>query len=176
MVLHTGAVADKMANTFTCWGPFRLLGNPFIAAMLVTVIAMIVLFKVLDRGGHFSKLPWVTKARGILLLFLGASAIFSLHYYALERDMSEAYGVGSQDDLVTELHAAQAMPQELGVQSGDHIPIATFREHARIDGAHTASHTQPPPAVHVPPIAQYVGQGEPDPLSLRPLAMRPLGQ
>jgi hypothetical protein len=167
MVLHTGSVGDRLADAFTGWGPFRLLGNPFIAAMIVTVIAAIVLFKVLDKNGHFSKLPWVAKIRGMLFLFLGASVVLSLHYYALDRDLSAIHGVGSQNEIVTELHAAQSMPHELGLQTGDHIPV----------GSRVVGHPAPPPVA--PPLAavpQYVGQGEPDLLSLSPLALRPLGQ
>lgn len=106
MVLHTSHMATGMANRLTS-GPLRILGNPLVAALVITVLAMIILFYFLGDEECLADLDWKGRLKGGIYAYLGVASVVSLHYYALEKKFSGEFKGHAASSIVGQLHTAQ---------------------------------------------------------------------
>jgi len=72
-------------------GPARALGNPLVAALVVTVIALVVFLECL-KGEDYPKPDMRTKARAGLYAFLATTAVLATHYYMIDRTLRDKLG------------------------------------------------------------------------------------
>jgi hypothetical protein len=106
MVLHTGHMATGLANRMTS-GPLRILGNPLVAALIITVLAMIILFYFLGDEECLAGLDWKGRLKGGIYAYLGVASVVGLHYYALEKKFSSEFKGHAASSIVGQLHSAQ---------------------------------------------------------------------
>lgn len=114
-MLEVGQVINGAAE-WVCGGRFiyGILRNPVVTALLVTVLAMVVIFAM-----HRPTCGWQTAVRGGVYLFLGVSALMYVHYYALGRALrSEDAQKGIRDVVAAVHHAGGTV-----VYGGDTHPV-----------------------------------------------------
>jgi len=122
MVLNAGDMARRMADRATRSGPLRVIGNPIIAALVMTALALIVFFVLLDEEACISELSWQTRFRVAIYLCTGAFFIIGLHYYALDRSFKEQYSNEETEQLVTTLGNSQKMAS-MGAYDSSRVPV-----------------------------------------------------
>ena len=86
---------------------YGVLRNPIITALLITALAMIIIFTVLNPGKTKNAPRWQTNLRCGIYLFLGISAIMFVHYYALGRSLRSDASQKGIRDVVNQVHFAQ---------------------------------------------------------------------
>lgn len=119
-----GGAAEKVSSS----GPLRSIANPAIATLIVTVLAMIVIFAVFkEESPELSKSSWRIKVRCGIYLFIGVGLVLALHYYGLNRRLEEQYRGDSRNSIVGQIHGAQKIGGDSGL-SANRIPISIGEE------------------------------------------------
>jgi hypothetical protein len=122
MVLHAGHMANRFAGKVTQSGPLRLLDNPIITALLITVLAMAIFFSILSEDGCLAETGWHARIRVAVYVFAATAAVLSLHYYAQKRTLSSHYKQDASDELMSHLDRSHER-SVLGSRNPDHVPV-----------------------------------------------------
>ncbi len=122
MVLHAGDMAGRLADRATRSGMLSLIGNPIIAALVLTVIALVVFFTLLGEEECLSELGWNTRFRVAIYFCTGAFFILGLHYYALDRSFRNQYSNEATETLVANLGNSQKMAS-MGAYDSSRVPV-----------------------------------------------------
>ena len=123
MVFELGRVAGGAAERLTSRGPLRTMSNPILATIIVTVLAMVLIFAFLDKGGSLSRTSWRERFRCGFYLFMGVGLLLALHYYGLSRKLNDAKRTSANQEFISQVHTAQSLPPSLQQQSSSYVPI-----------------------------------------------------
>lgn len=142
-----------MADRATSAGPLQVLSNPLVTALLLTAIAMMVFFTLLD-GKCLPDVGWRAKTKTAVYMFLGTVVVLGLHFHALERKVMREHHATASESLVSQLHQSQSLPEVM--TGSDYVPI-TPGQQSRLGRPEpapaSASQTQAQPASPAPPDA-----------------------
>lgn len=159
MVLNAGHMANRLAGKATQVGPLRLLDNPIVTALLLTVLAMVIFFTLLQDDGCLADTGWACRLRVAIYVFVMTSVVLGLHYYAQKRTLGAHYKQSASDDFMSHLSRSQEL-SERGAHNPDHVPVFPGV------GAHAE-----PEAGHASPAKE--GAAEPAPSEIGELVIRP---
>lgn len=111
MIIQTGKVAGGVADAVTKSGPLKILDNPLVTALIITVIAMMIFFSLLGKDGRLKEVGWKTRLRVGVYIFIAVGLVTAVHYYALNRELSEFYKGGASDQLMDDIHGGNDLSQ-----------------------------------------------------------------
>ena len=113
-------VAGRAADRVTGKGPLQIVNNPILAAMIVTVLAMVIIFACLGNGRDGADLRdvgWRTRVRCGLYLFFGTGVLLALHYYALDKRLGREKVRTHARTVFDQINTNQRLPEGLSNQA-----------------------------------------------------------
>lgn len=158
MIIQTGKVAGGIADSVTKTGPLKIMDNPLFAALIITVIAMMVFFRLLGKDGRLDKVGWKMRIRVGVYVFILVGLVTAVHYYALNRELSEFYKTGASDELMSDIHGGLELsalgayqPEYVAPQAMTHAPQQFATQFRPMAGEGAAA--VPPPALQLAPVS-----------------------
>lgn len=153
MPLELGRVGGAAAARATGGAAGALLSNPVGAALVVTALALAIVFAMLRDHSDIAACPWRPRLRCALYLFMGVSLVMALHYYGLGRQLRERYQTTSRNTIVGQIHSSQRLGAgEVAAMQSAYVPVGLQSMYSSPPGAPPAPRA-PAPGPWAPPGA-----------------------
>ena len=136
---------------------YSTLKNPIFTALLITVLALVIIFTFCLRDGKVK--GWQSKARTGFWLMAAISAVLFVHYYALKKDLTARFKQSGVNDMMDEILTPRTQEGGRGgyaVHPGTaYNPMSDFDEwhtpeNLRRDSREGGAEAKPPPADDLP--------------------------
>lgn len=174
--------ADDTASRLTRSGPTSLIRNPIAAALIITALALAIVFAIIVECKQSS---WRARMRCAVYIFIGVSVLLALHYYGMTRSMESKFRSSADTQLIDQIQHTQTMPTHM---QPSYVPVRTqfttmqAPAPAQVQApavmqapARPPAMMQPPAVVQAPAPVQNAPQpgvfGAGEPMHIRPLSL-----
>lgn len=113
----TANTAGNAAN-----GPAKVLANPLVAALVVTVLVLVIFLECMKAFGY-ERPPAKFKLRAGFYSMLAASLVLAMHYYLVDRTVRSSLSLDKYNDTADRIFSLDSFTGGSDVRPSYHVPI-----------------------------------------------------